>query len=110
MGKTMTRNEELNGLKVMYETLASVPEDKRFDFFLNNSPTFRKDVQPFLPIDNPEENLDRYISTEEMKLYQNYIALLSLRNLAAMMYPSYLKRAEYSARDMSYPLDVVIQG
>lgn len=110
MGKTMTRNEELNGLKAMYETLASIPEDKRFDFFLNNSPTFRKDVQPFISVDNPEESLNGYITSDELKLYQNYIALVSLRNLAAMMYPNYLKRAEYSARDMSYPLDVVIQG
>lgn len=105
----MTRNEELNGLKSMFETLASIPEEKRFDFFLNNSPTFRKDISSFIKQESTEKEVD-YIDSEDVKLYQNYLALVALRNLTAMVYPNYLKRAEYSNRNWSYPLDITIQG
>lgn len=40
----MTREEELKGLKAMCDTLSAIPEEERFDYFFNNSPTFRKDV------------------------------------------------------------------
>lgn len=40
----MTREEELEGLKALCDTLANIPEEERFDYFFNNSPTFRKDV------------------------------------------------------------------
>ena len=44
MGIRMTREEELKRLKAMCDTLALIPEEERFDYFFNNSPTFRKDV------------------------------------------------------------------
>lgn len=106
----MTRKEELNGLKTMYETLVSIPEEKRFDFFLNNSPTFRKDVTSYITREESIKVGNDCVDSEEVRLYQNYLALVALRNLAVMMYPNYSKRAEYSTRDWSYPLDVTIQG
>lgn len=106
----MTREEELKGLKAMYEEIAAIPDEKRFDYFLNNSPTFRKDMQPLIHIEKTEDCLDDFIDPEEIKLYQKYLALVALKNFTAMMYPNYSKRAEYSARDWSYPLDITLQG
>lgn len=110
MGKKMTREEELKGLKAMYESIAAIPEEKRFDYFFNNSPTFRKDITTNINYAKASESIEDIINSDEIALYKNYLALVALRNLASMVYPNYLKRAEYSARDMSYPLDVVIQG
>ena len=110
MGKKMTRQEELNGLKAVYDSIASIPDEKIFDYFYKNSPTFKKDVDTNVELKISQESLPEQIDEQTMKLYQNYLALAALRNYAAMLYPTYLKRAEYSSRDMSYPLDVVIQG
>lgn len=110
MGDKMTRSEELKGLETLYQSIASIPEEKRFDYFYENSPTFRKDIADNGYCLSDQNLLCDSVDSETMKLYQNYLALAALRNFASMLYPNYLKRAEYSARDWSYPLDVIIQG
>ena len=43
--KTMTRNEEMEQLRLMSRFFCEMPDEELFNFLYENSETFRKDVK-----------------------------------------------------------------
>lgn len=62
----MTREKELEKLKEMINYFESMTDDECFDFFYNNSISFRKDIS----------KLKEYNNSVEFSISSNYEALL----------------------------------